>query len=256
MTLVLEYMPALLLTLVRVTAMITAMMFLGTTGDSRWPRLVLAFTLSIIIFSRSPEMIEITGGLPGLAFLSMREALLGLLFGFSIQLIFISLRMTGALLGHEMGFTMAQVVDPTTGTSSPVVGRFFETVSFLFMLSVDAHHEVFRILSDLFYRVPIGRSWNLNAIVEAMWQLAGQCIELAVALATPVYAVLILLTVVLVVLSRAVPQIHLMEFGYAIRILAALGATWIFFDIAAPYIYRLFDRILHGTRGLLDLAVQ
>ena len=255
MSLALAYMPAFLLTLVRVTAMISAMLFLGTTGESRWPRVILAFGLSVLLFARQPEVLQIDEGLLGLGFIAAREAVLGIIFGFAIQLIFVTLRMTGSLLGHEMGFTMAQVVDPTTGASSPVVSRFFETLSFLFLLAIDAHHEAFRILADSFDRVPVGQPWKLQALIEALWKLSGEGIELAVSLATPVYGSLILLTVVLIVLARAVPQIHLMEFGYAVRILVALGITWVYFGIAAPYIYRLFERILGGTRQMLELSV-
>lgn len=251
---ILDFMPAYVLTLIRVTAMITAMMFLGTTGDSRWPRLVLAITLSLVIFLRRPELLPIDGGLVGLGIAAMREAALGLLFGFAIQLIFVAFRITGSLLGHEMGFTMSQVVDPTTGQSSPVVGRFFETLSFLFVLSIDAHHEVFHILSDLFRSIPVGREWRLRELVRALWQMAGDGIELAIAIATPIYACLILLTVVMVVLARAVPQIHLMEFGYAIRIMVALTGTWLFLGHAAPYIYRLVEHMLASSRGLLEIA--
>ncbi|MCA8968267.1 MAG: flagellar biosynthetic protein FliR [Planctomycetes bacterium] len=249
-----ELAPGFTLTLARTTAMVSAMMFLGTTGDSKMPRIVLAFTLSALLFARRPEFVSLDGGISTLALLVAREVVLGLLFGFTIQLLFVALRITGELLGHEMGFSMAQVVDPTTGTSSPVVARFFETIAFLFLLEVNAHHEAFRILSELFDRIRIGTSWNLEAVVSSCWNLAGSTMQTAVLLATPVYACLILLTIVLVVLSRAVPQIHLMEFGYAIRILVAMFTTWLFFDMAAPHVYRLFESVFSSAHHMIDLA--
>lgn len=254
MTWLLDYIPAYVLTLARVTAMITAMMFLGTTGDSRWPRVTLAITLSVVLFLRRPEVLPVTHGVIGLGFAVMREVALGLTYGFAIQLIFVAFRMSGSLIGHEMGFTMSQVVDPTTGVSSPVVGRFFETLSFLFVLTTDAHHEAFRILAELFRRTPVGREWKLQEVVRALWQLAGEGIELAILIATPIYACMILVTVVMVVLARAVPQINLMEFGYAIRIVIALGGIWIFLSSAAPYIYSLVDRLFAGTREMIDIG--
>lgn len=244
--------PGFTLTLARVTAMVTAMMFLGTTGDSRLPRVVLAFSLSVMLFLRQPTVVVVDFGLPALLLLAAREVVLGLLIGFSIQMLFVALRIAGEILGHEMGFSMSQVIDPTTGASTPVVGRFFETIAYLFMLEVDAHHEAFRILSELFDRIRVGASWRLEGIVEALWQLAGSMIEAAVLLAAPVYACLILLTIVMVVLARAVPQIHLMEFGYALRILVALVATWMFFDIAAPHVYRLFASVFEQTRLMIE----
>ncbi len=251
--LAIAFMPAYILTLARVSAMIVAMMFLGTSGDSRWARLVLALFLAGLLFLRAPQIIAIHN-VSQLVVLTIREAILGLAIGFAFQTIFTILRLAGALLGHEMGFTMAQVVDPNTGISSPVVGRFFETMAMLFLLAVNGHHAVFRLLAESFETIPVGRPWSIEGVYRGLLRLTGDGMQIGVSLASPIYAALILLTVVLVVLARAVPQIHLMEFGYGIRILLALFGMAVFLNYAAPHISRVFALLFGQVRDLIGLA--
>ena len=62
---------------------------------------------------------------------------------------------------------MAQVMDPTTGLNSPVMGRFFETLCFLFFLNVNGHHKIFEIMSQSFEDIPAGEPpWNLMAMKD------------------------------------------------------------------------------------------
>ena len=255
MTLLLAYMPGLVLTLVRVVSMIVAMMFLGNGQGGRMSRLVLAVAISIALFARAPVIVGMSNGAE-LAFLVAREAMLGFALGFAVQVVFATLRMTGSVIGHEMGFSMAQVVDPTSGLSTPVVGRLFETIATLWLLAVDGHHAVFRLLSDCFDEVPVGRAWSLDGVVRSLWRLCAEGITLALSLATPVYAGLILVTIVLVVLARAVPQVHLLEFGYAARILMALGLMAIYMTTAGPRLYRLFENMLGGVREMVRAAAM
>lgn len=253
MELILGFVPGFVLTFARVTAMFVAMTIFGNGGDARWPRLVLAVGISAVLFLRAPAVIAVDGWVP-LAVLATREVFLGLVIGFAIQIVFMVLRTAGAVLGHEMGFSMAQVVDPNTGQQSPVMGRLFEMLGFLFFLAVDGHHEVFRVLSATFDKIPVGRSIRLRGVYDGLVALVAEGLELAISLATPVYAVLLLLTVVLVVIARAVPQIHLMEFGYAVRIMLALGAAMLFMTTAAPHIYHMFRHMFTGIRNLAELV--
>jgi flagellar biosynthetic protein FliR len=146
---------------------------------------------------------------------------------------------------------MAQVMDPTTGLNSPVMGRFFETLCFLFFLNVDGHHKIFELLGKSFDEIPVGDTWNLVAMREGLIHLVTRSIELSIRIASPVYATLLLITTTLIVLSRAVPQIHLMDFSYALRILFAMfGMLW-FTGIMGPYIYEVFGTFFDGIGVLV-----
>ncbi|PIE22950.1 MAG: hypothetical protein CSA62_09445 [Planctomycetota bacterium] len=250
MDLVHAYFPGFFMMFLRISAVIFGVKILGTTMDSKWARLALALCISGILFAKNPSLLTYPTPIH-MGLVAAREVVLGLFIGFCLQLILITLRLTGTLIGHEMGFSMAQVMDPTTGLNSPVMGRFFETLCFLFFLNVNGHHKIFEIMSQSFDDIPVGEPWNLAAMKDGLIYLVTQSIALSIRIASPVYAMLLLITTTLIVMSRAVPQVHLMDFSYALRILFAfLGMLW-FIGIAGPYIYQIFDTFFTGAEEIV-----
>ncbi len=250
MQLIFLYMPAFVLILLRIASMISALLFLGSKGESRWPKLILTVALSAMIFARDPQVISLDGDASTFIISGMGEVILGLALGFSVQLAFAAFRISGSLIGNEMGFAMAQVMDPTTGLQSPVIGRLFETLAFLYFFAVNAHHRIFELLSNSFDLIPIGEPWDLRALKEGLLQLTGAMMSLGIRLAIPIYATTILTTITLIVLAKAVPQINLMEFAFAVRILVAIFALILFAAQLGPLFFQGFDQIFTGIENM------
>ena len=251
MDLLLAFMPGFVLTFVRVTTMVSTMMVFGSTWESRWARLVLALGLSFVVFLRAPHNPASDMGLIGFGMLGAREVVLGAVMGYSIQTIFVTLRVAGSVLGQEMGFSMSQVMDPMTGTSSPVMGRFFETIAYLFLLSMDGHHRIFEILSKTFDFIPVGSPFDLAAMVQGLIILTGDGLRMAFSLAFPIWGILMIVNGTLLVMSRIVPQVNLMEFSFALRILISISLLSVFMTSSAPYIYSIFDMVFENTMSML-----
>ncbi len=251
MELVEQSLPGLMLTFCRMTAMVFSMLVLGRTIESKWPRLLIAAALSLAVFARAPRFVPAPRGLPDLALLAGREVLLGLAIGFSIQIVFATFRIAGDLVGREMGFGLSQVMDPTTGISSPVVGRFLETMIWLLLFAVDAHHRIFRIIVHSFEAVPVGSPWRLEVLKDGLIRLTTESVQLGVRLAGPVYAAILILTITLVVLARAVPQINMMEFAFAVRILVAMAVLTFVIGGLGPLLFTTFDSFLTGVENIV-----
>mgnify|MGYP002713125874 CR=1 FL=1 len=251
MDLLLAFMPGFVLTFVRMTTMVSTMMVFGTTWESRWARLVLALGLSFVVFLRAPHDPVGDQGLIAFGLLGAREVVLGAVMGFSIQTIFMTLRVAGSVLGQEMGFSMSQVMDPTTGASSPVMGRFFETISYLFLLSVDGHHRIFEILAKTYDFIPVGSPFELSAMVQGLIILTGDGLRMAFSLAFPIWGILMIVNGTLLVMSRIVPQVNLMEFSFALRILISISLLSVFMTSSAPFIYNIFDMVFENTMSML-----
>ena len=75
-------------------------------------------------------------------------------------------------------------------------------------------------------------------------------ISLALQYAFPVVGVMIVLTVGLVILGRAVPAINLMEFGFGIRIVLALLASAWFLAEGTPFLARSMQHLLGIVHGM------
>ena len=53
---------------------------------------------------------------------------------------------------------MSNVVDPSTGVSTPIVTHMYETLFFLTLLAADGHHWAIRALSESYNARPSGSS--------------------------------------------------------------------------------------------------
>ena len=73
--------------------------------------------------------------------------------------------------------------------------------------------------------------------------------------AAPIFAVMILLTVTLVVLARAVQNINLMEFSFGLRIVLGIFAAIFFMGAGMPYLRELIDHILLAAHDLFEGTV-
>src|SRR5690625_6522019 len=72
--------------------------------------------------------------------LLLKEVTVGLAIGLIAYIILSAVQIAGGFIDFQMGFAIANVVDPQTGAQSPIIGQFFYTFALLFLLSVNGHY--------------------------------------------------------------------------------------------------------------------
>ncbi len=237
-----------LLHFVRAGAFFAAVPLFGAQRDSRILRLILAVSTGTIFWWVGEKILPIEGGLIELMVLAVREALLGLVAGFAVSLMTSLLISAGEIISHEMGFALARTMNPESGVSSSVVSQFFQAIGALLIFQLNVHHEVIRLLAFSYERVPTGQTYDTDPMFSVLTSLIGKTLLSAVQYALPVLAVMMLLTSVLVMLARAVPNIHLLEFSFGVRILLALFSAAYFLVQGAPLLERVFAEMLVEAR--------
>src|SRR5690625_7309536 len=55
-------------------------------------------------------------------------------------MILAAVQIAGGFIDFQMGFAIANVIDPQTGAQSPLTGQYFYIIALLFLLSVDGIH--------------------------------------------------------------------------------------------------------------------
>ena len=244
------WLPSLFLHFVRVGAFFVGQPMFGVQSASKTLRLILMVSLGAIFFWVNGMPIVPVSGLGDYGLLVAREALIGFALGFCIRLMTSTLKTAGEILSHEMGFAMAQVVDPATGKSSPVISMLFETVALLLIFELNIHHHVLLSFATVFEVLPVGSSFDMGPVHERLTKGVSDSIELGIRYALPVLGVMVLLTAVLVMLARAVQNINLMEFSFGLRILLALLASIYFLTAGVPFLELIFETFAEHARNL------
>lgn len=249
---VLPLLPSLFLHVVRASGFLFGSTLFGSQGSSRMPRLVLALSLGALLWWVGDKRMGTVHTLSAFALLVVREAFLGLLLGFAVNLLSAVVITAGEIISHEMGFGMARIVDPSTGRNSPVVSQLFTAFGVLVMFHLNIHHEALRLLVATYEAVPVGRPFDFSPVAARLQETIGEALVFALRYAAPVLGVMVLVTATLVVLARAVPNINLMEFSFGIRILLALLGAYHFLAEGMPFLGDVFERMLGHARGLVS----
>ncbi len=238
--------------LARTSALVIASPLFGTgTGFSGY-RVGLIVAVSFVLYSaggvpldHSPEVVEY-------GCLVLRELLIGLFLAFVLQAVMVSVRVAGEMIGTEMGFNMASLMDPTTGINTPIITQFYEVFFFLGFLAVNGHHLLLKALQHSFERAPVGLLSLSGDLAWGAQALFAQTFGAGIAFAAPVLVLLFMTTLLVSLLARMVPQLNVMDVGFSARILVGIAALFVFAPFLAPALEGLYDQLAHGLDGVLD----
>jgi flagellar biosynthetic protein FliR len=184
--------------------------------------------------------------------MAAREAFVGMALGFALHALTTLLTAAGEVVSTEMGFSMARIVNPESGVDATVVSQLFSVFGFLLILQADLHHEALRILDQTWRACPVGEPFALEPIWNGIRLLISQSLLLALQYSFPILGLMLLLTVGMVLLGRAVPAINLMEFGFTARVLAALCVVGWFLAEGTPFLLQSFADLLAGARAMFQ----
>jgi flagellar biosynthetic protein FliR len=247
----LEPMVRVLLAALRAGMVLLLLPVLGGEGVPAPVRVILSLILGGVLVGMPPlPAFEMPGTVSGLTLAAGRELLLGLAIGFLCRALLAAPALAGDLVAEQLGLKMAEEVDPMTRVPNTAPSRVYETSLLLAFLAMQGHHDVLRALHQSFTAFPVGRL----ALPEGLASLVGSvglCLRFAVMIAAPLFAVLMVGSASLALLSRAVPELQVMTFGYPLRLLAVLLAAVFLFPLVLRPLVRLMDALRLGLLGVV-----
>lgn len=239
--------------LVRTSALVLASPFFGAATNFSGVKIGLIATISMALYASHGTPLE--GAAAPLAFgaLALREVLIGLALAFVMQAAVLAVRVAGEMVGQEMAFTMASVVDPASGVNTPLITQLYEGLFLLGLLAADGHHLLLRALSDSFERAPIGRVGIESGLAHGVLQLFSDMFAAGITFAAPVLSLLFLTSLLIGLLARAVPSLNILEVGFSLRILTGLVALLVFAPLIGPALDHLYGAMASGLDDVLGI---
>ncbi|MFC4355253.1 flagellar biosynthetic protein FliR [Chryseomicrobium palamuruense] len=242
--------PYFLLVLVRMSAFfIVAPIFSQRTIPSQF-KIGLAGALSLIATSVVPFENEIV--LDGYyTVLIFKEILIGLSFGFLTALILFMVQVAGAFIDFQMGFALANVIDPQTGTQVPIIGQFKYILAILFLLAINGHHFMINGMLHSVRLVPVGvPEWGFAAgeLSQFMVTVFAAMFAVAFQLALPIVGSLFLVDAALGLLAKTVPQMNIFAVGFPLKI----GIGFILLLLLMPSFFFMLQVIVERMVKLMN----
>ncbi|MEQ6375340.1 flagellar biosynthetic protein FliR [Bacillaceae bacterium S4-13-56] len=245
--------PAFLLIFVRIMAFFTTLPIFSYRNLPTHYKIGMAFFLAWIIFYTIDVPMIIVN--ETFILLIIKEALIGLLIGLIAYIILSAIQIAGGFIDFQMGFAIANVIDPQTGAQSPLIGQYLYIFALLFLLAVDGHHLLIEGIYYSFQWIPMQKfiTFSDGSIASFVIQSFNQMFIIAFQMSIPIVGSLFLVDVALGIIARTVPQLNVFVVGIPLKILVSFFVIFISLSLYTILVRNLFDTVLYSMRGLIQI---
>lgn len=244
--------PGLLLVSCRVAGVTTASPVFHNRFTLPQVRVALTFLISLLLVP-STEIPNGSGEGLTLILACVLELVTGLVIGFFNHLLFSVVQMAGSILDFDMGLSMAQLMDPVSTQSEPLLGTFFRTLALVLYFVLDAHHWLLLGLAQSYELHPIGALSISQSGLFSVVLFFRMMLSVSIKMVLPFTVVMLLTTAMLAVANRAVQQMHVFQLGLGIKAVAGMG----FLGVLLPYFLGLLEPLFQlGYDTLVEIMQQ
>jgi len=252
--------PVFLLIAVRALAMIETAPLLSSEAIPQVAKIALAGFAAHAVFPLAlgvPFFGELRLELFGLSFLFLvaGEAIIGIIIGFFLTIIYAAFSTAGQFFSLQMGFGASETFDPLSQIENPLMGQYLNLVAMLVFLSVGGFQELFlggfqrSIQSISSVALVTGRETVVMMLASGLSRLFVD----AIIISLPILGTLFLTSLSTGLISKAAPQVNILSEGFPISITVA----FVLIFATMPFMVEAFSRVIEaGFRSLEDLYIQ
>ncbi|MDR0761280.1 MAG: flagellar biosynthetic protein FliR, partial [Treponema sp.] len=151
-------------------------------------------------------------------FLIIGEAVIGIILGFYLTIIFSAFSTAGQFFSLQMGFGASETFDPLSQIENPLMGQYLNLVAMLVFLVSGGFQELFlggfwrSIESINILNLVAGREPAVKMLLAGLSQLFLD----AIIISMPILGTLFLTSLTTGLISKAAPQINILSEGFPI----------------------------------------
>jgi len=235
----------------RVSSMLFLFPIFSSPQIPRQLRLGLGGLLTFVIF-RSVPAPHLDGGAFELLVGGAAQVLLGVIVGFVASLIFTGIQFAGELIDLQIGFAIANVINPQTQQNITIIGELQLALATLIFLATNSHYLLIEGIAGSFKLLPLPYI-NLDPSVAGNLSLFfAQSFLIVFKIAAPVVVALFLTNVSLAFMARVAPQMNVFVIGLPIQV--AVGLTMM--AISLPLLASIGPEIFQGVALQMDTVMR
>jgi flagellar biosynthetic protein FliR len=184
--------------------------------------------------------------------LVLGEALIGLVIGFMLQMVFSAFQTAGHFFSLQMGFGASEVFDPLAQIEIPLMGELLNLVAMLVFVVVSG--------AGKFLLLGVARSFqslravdlvvNVSGLTQTLIQGLSGMFLTALTISFPILGTLILVSITMGLLAKAAPQMDVLTMGFPLSI----GVAFILLFSGLPFLMTAMEKVIDaGFSGLASL---
>jgi flagellar biosynthetic protein FliR len=241
------------LVFVRVGSIIIAAPLFDSQSVPSLIKVGLALAVSVLLFPLLPAVPATL--LEDPVFFALRivgEIATGVVIGLAVKLVFTGIQLAGQIAGFQMGFAIANIMDPATSDQIPILSQFNNLIAVLIFFIINAHYWFLKALVESYRIIPVFDFTFSGLLVQQLVALAGSMFIIAIKIGAPVIATLLLTNVTFGLIARTVPQMHVFIVAMPVKSVAGL----LLMGISLPYVVEMMKAIFNELGESIFLLLR
>jgi flagellar biosynthesis protein FliR len=214
--------------LLRMSGLIVFAPFFGGQDFPVRARIGFAVFVSFLAFPYAAQTMSAPLALSGplLVALTAQEVFVGLVIGFAASLVFLGAQMAGELIGQQLGFSLANIFDPQLEEEVGIISFFQFSLAIVIFFMLNLHLVLLEILVNSYRVVGLGGAVLRGDLIQQIGDMFGRIWTTAIELSGPVLLVMLLVSVVVGMLARTMPQLNILSVGLPAQVFVGLLALY------------------------------
>jgi len=164
------------------------------------------------------------------------EVIYGGAMGLAGALVFLAVRVGGSIADQQMGYAMAEVLDPLSGEQVELVAMVLEMLFILLFFAMEGHHIFMVMLQKSYQAFPIGSIPDIGILTNIVVQSGAVMMTTALKMSAPILVLFMIMLVVLCVLARVLPDMNILFVSMPLRIGAGLIVMIFFLPLMIDFV--------------------
>lgn len=214
-------------------------------------RIGLAFLISYVIFHTIPQIAPLTD-MGSLFSAVVSQVVLGLLVGFVAALVFMGIQFAGQILDIQIGFAVANVINPQTQEQVTVLGEFELALATLFFLISNSHLLLLQGIGGSFHLVPLPYITLNPSVLGNMLIFLERSFDIVFEIAAPAAISLFIVNIMLGLMARVAPQMNVFVVGFPLQI----GVGMLMLAASVPLLGYIAPQLFSNTAYEMDAVMR
>lgn len=175
----------------------------------------------------------------------INEITIGIFLGIAMQVLFFALNLAGSIASQAIGFSNAQIFDPTFQTQTMLIESFLSIIAVTFIFITNIHHIMFEAIIDSYHLFIPGAPIPWGDFANHMTDNVTKSFTFGFKLGSPFIAFTIIFYSGIGLVSRLMPQLNIFFLSLPLQIYLGIGVLFLTAPVIIAFFFRYFDEGLY-----------
>jgi len=214
-------------------------------------RLGFGLIISFVLYHLLPT-VHIANGLYDLALAGVCQIVLGVIVGYVASLVFAGIQFAGQLIDLQIGFAVANVLNPQTQQNITIIGEFQLAIATLVFLITNSHYFLIQGIAGSFDLVPLPYIHLDPSVGGNVVLFFTQAFLVVFKIAAPSVFALLITNVALAFMAKVAPQMNVFVIGLPIQVAVGL----VMMAVSIPLIGSVGPELFQNVAQQMDTTMR